>query len=119
MSLTCTAFCRTILIEDKIMSLQSISMSTDLNKRERLELRLPKRTKLLLKQAADIQGRSLSDFLATTAEKAAHEVIRDNQILQLSLQDSLSFAKTILQTSKPNSKLKSAYARYTRDVASQ
>ncbi|MDE2589791.1 MAG: DUF1778 domain-containing protein, partial [Patescibacteria group bacterium] len=48
-----------------------------------------------------------------------HEVIRENQILQLSVEDSLSFAKAILSTSKPNSELKSAYVKYKKSVASQ
>ena len=101
------------------MNFQPISTNSELTKRERLEVRLPKRLKLLLIQAAELQGRSLSDFLTSTAERAAHEVIRENQILQLTVEDSRSFAKAILSVSKPNSKLKDTYSKYKQNVTSQ
>jgi uncharacterized protein (DUF1778 family) len=107
-----------ILNEVKIMNLQQISHSDNSPKRERLEFRITKKQKLLFQQAANIQGRSLSDFLASSAEKAASEILKENKILQLSVEDSLSFAKTFLNASKPNSRLKSAYVRYKKDVSS-
>ena len=74
---------------------------------------------MLFQQAAHIQGRSLSDFLASSAEKAAHEVIQEKQVIQLSVEDSLSFARAVVDSTKPNSKLQSAYTRYRRNVSSK
>lgn len=100
------------------MNTQQISFNDKSTKRDRLEIRVNQKLKIVLKHAAAIQGQSLSDFLATTAEKAANEVIRENKIIQLSVEDSLAFAKAVLNPPKPNSKLKAAYTRYKKNVSS-
>lgn len=101
------------------MNLQQISNNTNPIRRERLEFRLTKKQKMLFKQAAKIQGRSLSDFLASSAEKAAREIIIENQVIQLSVEDSLSFAKSILNAPKPNGNLIAAITRYKKVVSSK
>jgi uncharacterized protein (DUF1778 family) len=101
------------------MDTQQIALEAKPAKRERLEFRINSRSKILLQRAAVIQGRSLSDFLATTAEKAANEIIYENQIIQLSVEDSLAFAKAVFNSPKPNSKLQSAYKRYKQNVSSK
>src|SRR5216683_2435168 len=62
------------------MNLQQIS-NNNLIKRERLEFRITKKQKRLFQQAANIQGRSLSDFLATSAEKAAQEIKKNISVV--------------------------------------
>jgi uncharacterized protein (DUF1778 family) len=101
------------------MNAQQITLSNQSIKRERLEVRVPKKLKLLIQHAAAIQGRSLSDFLITTVEKAASDVIRENQVIQLSVQDSQAFAMALLNPPKPNKKLKSAYTSYKEAVSSK
>lgn len=100
------------------MNLQQIT-NNNVTKQERLEFRITKKQKMLFQQAANIQGRSLSDFLASSAEKAAQEIIKENQVIQLSVDDSLSFARAILSAPMPNSNLKTAFAKYRRDVSSK
>src|SRR6266567_928363 len=99
------------LIKVISMNLQQIS-NNNVTKQERLEFRITKKQKILFQQAANIQGRSLSDFLASSAEKAAQEIIKENQVIQLSVEDSLSFASAILNTPTPNSNLKVAFNKY-------
>src|SRR5258706_15091941 len=101
------------------MNTQLIQHNKQSVKNERLEIRIPQNLKLVLQRAAAIQGRSLSDFLATTAEKAANEVIRENQIIRLSVEDSLTFANALFNSPKPNNKLQSAYATYKKSVSSK
>src|SRR5579862_2559142 len=100
------------------MNMQQFS-NNNVIKQERLEFRITKKQKMLFQQAANLQGRSLSDFLASSAEKAAQEIIKENQIIQLSVEDSLSFAKAILNAPIPNSNLKTEFAKYRRDVSSK
>lgn len=101
------------------MNTQLVQLNKQSVKNERLEFRIPQNLKLVLQRAAAIQGRSLSDFLATTAEKAANEVIRENQIIRLSVEDSLAFANALFNSPKPNNKLQSAYATYKKYVSSK
>lgn len=115
--LTCTVNCRTMLLAN--MNMRQVTITNSSAKSERLEFRVSQRMKVLLQHAAAIQGRSLSDFLFTSAEKAANEVIRENQIIQLSLEDSTAFAQALLNSSVPNSNLKSIYALYKKNVSSK
>ena len=41
----------------------------------------------MLKRAAELQGRSLTDFVVTAASEAAVRFISEHQLIQLSLED--------------------------------
>jgi len=101
------------------MNSQQISNITIPTKRERLEFRITKKQKILFKQAAKIQGRSLSDFLASSAEKAAQDIIKENLVIQLSVEDSLTFANAILNPPKLSNNLKTAFISYKKAVSSK
>ncbi len=62
----------------------------------RLEARLPNETHALLKRAAELQGRSLTDFVVTAASEAATRVMREHQLIQLSLEDQRRFAEALI-----------------------
>lgn len=62
----------------------------------RLEARLPVAVHSLLKQAADLQGRSLSDFVVASAREAAERAIALNSEIQLSLSEQKRFAETLI-----------------------
>ena len=53
----------------------------------RLEARLPRETHALLKRAAELQGRSLTDFVVTAAQKVATRVVEESSVVTLSLAD--------------------------------
>lgn len=88
-------------------------------KQERLEARVSPDLKMRLQYAADLQGSSLSEFLLRSAEKAANEVINDNQIIKLTTEDSRKFVNALFNPPKPNSNLKKALKNYKRAVSSQ
>src|ERR1700694_942414 len=46
----------------------------------------------IVKRAAEIQGRSLSDFVVAAAQEAAHRTIEETQIIRLSVEDQRAFA---------------------------
>lgn len=62
----------------------------------RLEARLPASVYALLKEAADLQGRTLSDFVVSSAREAAEEAIARSQEIHLSLAEQKRFVKAIL-----------------------
>lgn len=78
----------------------------------RLEARISPETKALLQKAADLEGRSLTDFVVTSAQLAAYKVIEHHQTLKLSLEDSEAFVDAILNPANPNQSLKSAALKY-------
>jgi len=69
-------------------------MNTDAT--ARLEARLPASIYALLKRAAALKGRSISDFVVSAAHDAAQRVIDDETIIRLSTEDQARFAEALL-----------------------
>ncbi len=62
----------------------------------RLEARLPVDVHALLKRAAEIEGRTLTDFVVVAASAAARKVIEDTEIIKLSVGDQERFAEALI-----------------------
>ena len=77
----------------------------------RLEARLPIDVHIMLKRAAEIQGRSLTDFVVTAAADAAKRAIEDAEVIRLSAEDQLQLAEAILNPPPPNAALLRAFER--------
>lgn len=67
----------------------------------RLEARLPEEVHALLKRAAELQGRSLTDFVVASAHEAAVRTIESDAILRLSAADQLRFAEAVFADEAP------------------
>lgn len=80
----------------------------------RLEARLSRSQKDLLQHAADLLGRSLSDFVLAVSQEAARKVIREHEIITLTFKESESFVATLLNPPEPNAELKKAASRYKK-----
>jgi uncharacterized protein (DUF1778 family) len=65
----------------------------------------------LLKRAAEIEGRSLTDFVVSAARAAACRTIEDNEIIRLSLEDQRQIAEALLNPPEPAPALKKAFRR--------
>ena len=63
-------------------------MTVSQERLERLEARVTRRQKALLKRAATIRGRSLTDFVVSAAEEAAERVIRSEFVISLGAEES-------------------------------
>ncbi len=72
---------------------------------ERLEARITSDKKSVLKNAADLSGRTLTDFVIHSAYEAAKRVIEEHQQLHLSVADRDVFIQALLNPSKPTDKL--------------
>ena len=83
----------------------------------RLEASISPETKTLLQKAADLQGRTLTDFVVATLQAEACRVIEQNKILKLELEDSEALVDTLLNPPKPNEALKAAALRYKKEMS--
>jgi uncharacterized protein (DUF1778 family) len=77
----------------------------------RLEARLPADIHALLKRAAEIEGRSLTDFVVTAAREAACRTIEQTDIIRLSVEDQRQIAEAILNPPDPAPALRRAFRR--------
>jgi len=80
----------------------------------RLEARLPADVHALLKRAAEIQGRSLTDFVVTAARDAAERTINETDILRLSAEDQRRFAEALINPPPLAPAMKRAIAHHRR-----
>ena len=83
------------------------------SKPERLEARLPFDAKAIIQRAADLSGRSVSDFVVSSALEAAKETIREHEVIVLSARDSITFAEALLNPKGPNKALSKAFRRHS------
>src|SRR5207302_5126131 len=81
----------------------------------RLEARLPHDVMARLKRAAEIQGRTLTDFVVAAADEAACRAIQETEIIRLSIEGQRQIAAAILNPPEPTPALKRAAKRY-RDL---
>ena len=82
------------------------------NRTARIEARIAPDALAIVKRAAELQGRSVSDFVVAAAQEAAHRTIEETQIIRLSVEDQRAFAEAIINPPEPNDALRRAAARY-------
>lgn len=76
----------------------------------RLEARISSDLHVLLKRAAELQGRSMTDFVSESLRAAARQVIDEATLLRISPEDQARFVNALLAPPGPNSALKRAFA---------
>jgi uncharacterized protein (DUF1778 family) len=86
-------------------------------KSTRLEARISPAVLAVVKRAAEIQGRSVSDFVVAAAQDAAQRAIEESQIIRLSVADQRALAETILNPSAPTPALRRAQKAHRRLIA--
>jgi uncharacterized protein (DUF1778 family) len=105
-ALTCTANCRIIELEDKFMP---AAIST-----ARLEARISTDLHAMLKRAAELQGRTMTDFVVSAVQDAAQRAIEQAEVIRLSLADQECFAQALLSPPKPAPALERAFSRRSK-----
>lgn len=85
----------------------------------RLEARISTDLHAMLKRAADMQGRTMTDFVVTAVQQAARQAIEQADVIRLSLADQKTFANAFLAPPKPNAALKRAFARRRKLIQSK
>jgi uncharacterized protein (DUF1778 family) len=81
----------------------------------RFDARLNENQKLLIQRAADLEGRTLTDFVLRSAEVAADRTIQERTMLVLSAKDSEAFVQALLGPApEPGPALRKAVKRYKK-----
>ena len=82
------------------------------SKTARLEARITPNLQALLKRAAEIDGRSVTDFVVSAIQEAAERRIEQAQVIRLSQEDQKAFVEAVLSPPEPTAALKRAFKRH-------
>jgi uncharacterized protein (DUF1778 family) len=77
----------------------------------RLEARISADLHAMLKRAAELQGRTMTDFVVAAVRDAAQRAIEEAGVVRLSLADQECFAQALLSPPAPAPALERAFAR--------
>lgn len=91
-------------------------MPSESSRTSRIEARISPDALLIVKRAAELQGRSLSDFVVAAAQDAAQRAIEEATLIRLSVEDQTRFAELLLNPPEPSDALKRAKAAHDRLV---
>lgn len=92
-------------------------MSQEPTPSARIEVRIAPDALAVVKRAAEIQGRSVSDFVVSAAQEVARRTIEETQIIRLSVEDQRAFAEAILNPPPLTPAMESAIERYRKVIA--
>jgi uncharacterized protein (DUF1778 family) len=71
-------------------------MPGDQTRTARIEARIAPEGLALVKRAAELQGRSLSEFVVVATQEAAHRAIEETHLIRLSAEDQRLFVELLL-----------------------
>ena len=81
-------------------------------KNARFEARITAEQKALLQRAANVTGRSLTDFVIGSAQEIASRTLREHEAMTLSARDRETFVAALLKDPAPGKRLRKAARRY-------
>lgn len=76
-------------------------MSHETHRTARIEARIAPAELAVVRRAAEIQGRSVSDFVVAAAREAAHRTIEETHLIRLSIEDQQRFVELLLDPPEP------------------
>jgi uncharacterized protein (DUF1778 family) len=85
----------------------------------RIEARIAPEALVVVKRAAELQGRGVSDFVVAAAQEAASRTIEETQIIRLSVEDQRAFADAILNPPPPTPALIRAVEAHRRLISEE
>lgn len=85
--------------------------SQEQSRTARLEARIAPEALAVVRRAAEIQGRSISDFVVAAAQEAATRTITETEIIRLSVEGQRELAALLLHPPTPGKALKKAFRR--------
>ena len=68
----------------------------------------------VVKRAAELQDRSVSDFVVAAAQEAAHRTIEETEIILISVEDQRQLAEALLNPPEPTAVLVRAAKHHRR-----
>lgn len=94
------------------MMSQHKTLERSTEKTARLEARITEQQKALFMRAAELTGRSLTDFVVASAQESAARTLREHDTLMLRSLDRKAFVEALLQPPVPTARLRKAVVRY-------
>jgi uncharacterized protein (DUF1778 family) len=88
----------------------------DQSRAARLEARITPDQKAVLVRAAQIAGRTLSEFVVASAQEAAAKIIQEHEVIRLSRADQVAFVSALLDPPAPADRLRQAAADYRQQM---
>jgi uncharacterized protein (DUF1778 family) len=85
-------------------------------KTARLEARLTDSQKALFQHAADLTGRSLTEFVVSSAQEIAARTVGEHEVLTLSGCDRQVFVQALLKPTRANKRACQAARRYKSEI---
>jgi uncharacterized protein (DUF1778 family) len=76
-------------------------MPSETKRTARVEARIAPEVLAVMKRAAELQGRSVSDFVVAAAQDAAQRTIEETHIIRLSVEDQRRFVDLLLDPPQP------------------
>ncbi len=89
-------------------------MPPETTRTARLEARIAPETLAIVRRAAELQGRSVSDFVVAAAQDAAQRAIEDSHVVRLSLEDQQRFVDLLLNPPELTPAMQRARAAHQR-----
>lgn len=88
------------------------TLTSPSGKTARIEARISEEQKALFVRAAELTGRSLTDFVLASAHENATRTLRDHEAMVLSVRDRETFVAALLDAPAPAPRLRKAVRRY-------
>ena len=83
----------------------------------RFDARLDEDQKTLIQRAADLEGRTMTDFVLHSAKSAAERTIQERIMLILSARETEAFVNAILSPREPGPVLRAAAQAYKNSLS--
>ncbi len=83
----------------------------------RLEARISQDLHMTVKRAAEIEGRTMTDFVVHALQMAATKTIAQADHVRLSVVNQEAFANALIEPAKPNAALKRAFKKANKLLA--
>jgi len=90
--------------------------TVDRTRSARLEARVSSEQKAMLQQAAELSGRTLSEFVVASAQEAAVRIIQAHDAVRLSRAEQIAFVSALLDPPKPSARLRQAASSYRKQL---
>lgn len=92
--------------------MQAALDSVENTRNTRLEARISSDQKNYFQHAANLAGRTLSEFVINSTQDAAAKVIANNEVIELSRKEQMAFVSSLLRPTESGPRLRQAAKRY-------
>lgn len=97
-------------------TLKSTKQKAPKAKAYRFDARLNEEQKVLIQKAADLEGRTMTDFVLHSAETAAERTIEERTMLILSARETEAFVDAVLRPAQPGPVLRAAARHFKNTI---